>query len=304
MKFLQNNSRFFLVSALLILLVVAGNYFLVQRAHQQNSTLIEETEKVRIQKQDIEQITITSGDIRSSNSRLVFSENTGIVKDILIAENRKVPKGKVIMKIKVLEPQAKTIKVKAPIAGTLTNLHVDVGQPVSAIQSRLFELANLDKLFIEATVVENDVSFIKTRQQARVEITAIDTVFTAKVIKVAKAPIMIEGETTPRYPIELQFSERPLSVRIGMTAEIEIITKRKDSVLAVPELYIFEKDGRSLVKLVGESEGNFSLTDRQITTNFEGTDFTEITNGLLEGDEIVLPQDEISQMREGFGFFQ
>jgi hypothetical protein len=79
--------------------------------------------------------------------------------------------------------------------------------------------------------------------------------------------------------------EGPL--RVGMSADIEAITRTHASVLRVPSYAVHENDVEKYVFLVD----NGKIARRTVQTGLSNWDFAEITAGLSEGEAVVVSLD-------------
>jgi multidrug efflux pump subunit AcrA (membrane-fusion protein) len=69
-----------------------------------------------------------------------------------------------------------------------------------------------------------------------------------------------------------------------MTVSIDVEIISAQSVLYVLSNFIYEKDGKSYVKLLGEDN---LIKEVEIQTGYVSYDSTEVISGLNEGDKII-----------------
>ena len=80
-------------------------------------------------------------------------------------------------------------------------------------------------------------------------------------------------------------------LREGLTVTVSIIVVEKTDVLVVPNAAITSQEGQSYIQVVtatGETE------QRAIQTGISDYQFTEVTEGLSEGEPVVVPQGTAS----------
>ena len=76
-------------------------------------------------------------------------------------------------------------------------------------------------------------------------------------------------------------------LRQGMTVTVSIIVNQRTDVLLVPNGAITKRGGKSYVQVVA-ADG--TTEERSITTGLNDWQYTEVTDGLSEGENVVVPQ--------------
>jgi HlyD family secretion protein len=91
---------------------------------------------------------------------------------------------------------------------------------------------------VEADVDETDVASVKLAQPAEIRVDALpDTMLTGHVTEIANSPFIANAETQEQetnFEVDVRIERPPATLRPGMTADVEIRTASKDSVLVVP----------------------------------------------------------------------
>ncbi len=222
---------------------------------------------------------------------------------------------------------AKT-RIYAPMAGTVSELNKEVGEIALGSQFQedvILVVSNLEGMEALVDVDENDIVSIELGQSAKIEIDALpDSVFNGEVTEIANsAKTSSEGtsEQKTEFEVKIAITDASDQLRPGMTATSDVITKVRDSALAVPiqsvavrtpeELepeeskkskwsfgsataapiaeapteYIVDDDGFVEVVFVIEDG---TARARQVKTGIQSDSHIEITGGLAEGGEIVI----------------
>ncbi len=113
-------------------------------------------------------------------------------------------------------------RLRAPFAGTVTSIHVTVGEVVQPGQP-ILTLADLDHLQVETTdLSERDVARVTVGQAATVFVEALNTEIPARVIRIAPEATVIGGDVV--YPVLLELETPPPGLRWGMSADVTIPT--------------------------------------------------------------------------------
>lgn len=183
---------------------------------------------------------------------------------------------------------AQTI-IHSPINGTMIKQDAKIGQIVSP-NITIASIMSEAQFQIEANVAETDIAKVKIGDPANITLDTYgnDIIFTAKIISIDPAETIIEGVST--YKTTLEFTKEDGQIKSGMTANIDIVTAKKEGVIAIPQRTIIAKDGQKFV-LIGLL--NNQQEERKIETGLrDSSGNIEIISGLSEGEKIVLPQVE------------
>jgi len=191
--------------------------------------------------------------------------------------------------------------IKAPIDGTLVYNSVEVGQTVNASQTTptLVELADLSKMTVQAKISEADV--INTAPGQTVYFTILgqpNKRYSAVLRAIEPGPTSMDGDDSDMessdseaiYYNGLFEVDNPDGVlRIGMTAQVSIILNKAEDVLLIPSQALQKMSGRDSsiryqVPILEEGQVQYKKVNIGISNNI----YTEVTEGLEEGDQIVI----------------
>jgi RND family efflux transporter MFP subunit len=178
----------------------------------------------------------------------------------------------------------KTI-LRAPFEGKITKIVPEIGDIVNA-NSTVISLIGGDTYQIETNVAESDIAKVKEGNTAKVTLDAYssDIFFTATVVQVDLSATEIEGVAT--YKTILKFDKEDPRIMPGMTANIDILSNKKENVIFVPSRSIITKNGKKFVKIVINEKNKTKETN--ILTGIKGSDGrTEVISGLSVGDKII-----------------
>lgn len=124
----------------------------------------------------------------------------------------------------------------SPVDGTVVSRNVDVGQTVAASYQTptLFLVArDLTKMQADTNVSESDIGGVHIGQPVDFTVDAYTTkVFKGSVVQVRQAPITVQNVVT--YDVVVGVPNPKLLLMPGMTANISIVTDRRDDALRVP----------------------------------------------------------------------
>jgi HlyD family secretion protein len=145
-------------------------------------------------------------------------------------------------------------------------------------------------LYVSAPIDEVDAPRIRVAMRAKITLDALSgEVFEGKVKRVA--PYVLEVEKQARtVDVEVDFvcQQNCENMLPGYSADIEVILDEQDSVLRIPTEAILEGN-KVLVFSPDEM-----LEQREIKTGLNNWEWTQVIDGLADGDEVV-----VSVEREG-----
>ena len=192
--------------------------------------------------------------------------------------------------------------VKAPIGGVVANLSVSLGQEVSSDDIALLINSGAE-IWIKLAVSEADVITIKPGQAAIVEVDALrGSSFNAIVKRVDEFGTDNSGIVT--YNIYLVLIDSVEMIKPTMTVQVDITTQNKDDAFIVPNSAIKPYQGSKAVQILSKKTGQAIYVPIEI--GIEGESFTEVVNGLKEGQEVIIGQitnDDSSKKSKSGGIF-
>ena len=126
--------------------------------------------------------------------------------------------------------------IVSPVDGVVVSRNVDMGQTVAASfqTPTLFLIArDLTQMQVDTSVSESDVGAAKLAQEATFTVEAYpNRIFHGKVTQLRQAPITVQNVVT--YNIVVGVENRDLALLPGMTANVHIVTERREAALSVP----------------------------------------------------------------------
>ena len=186
--------------------------------------------------------------------------------------------------------------VSAPFDGVITNADLKKGDSVSSA-SILAILITRQKL-AEISLNEVDAAKVKAGQKATLTFDAVpDLTITGEVAELDTIGTVSQGVVT--YNIKIAFDTQDERVRPGMSVSASIITEAKPDVLLAPNSALKSQGGMSYVEIPSETDmsaatANVSgavfgnpIRQQRVEVGLSNDEFTEIVNGLGQGDLIV-----------------
>ena len=183
--------------------------------------------------------------------------------------------------------------IVADINGTITSISAREGDYVTR-GSAAFRLDNTDHLYIPMNIPEIDILSIQNGMKARIVLDAN----TGKTYDGIVTTISASGDDSgSRVTFEtmVEILEPDDKVRIGMTAEVDLLLGEAENVLLVPANAVFNDGGTDYVSV---SDGSSSY-DIPVTVGMVTETVAEITGGFLkEGDRVLVPSVDNSILKD------
>lgn len=169
----------------------------------------------------------------------------------------------------------------APIAGVVTELSAREGMAVMP-GATLFRINGLSTVWANAEVPESQAASLRPGVKVQARSPAVPgMIFEGKVQAIL--PEVNPGTRTLKARLELANPGRRLVP--GMFVQMQLMDTRPGKVLLIPTEAVIQTGKRSVVMLA-EKEGTFRPVE--IVTGIESGGQTEITQGLLAGQQVVV----------------
>jgi RND family efflux transporter MFP subunit len=172
----------------------------------------------------------------------------------------------------------------APFDGVVAAVNGNPGEPAPSGTNGFLTLVDPSAVRVEVTVDETDVARVAVGKPATITFDALPgRPFRGSVIAVSPSGTLSQGVVT--YPVSISIDTRTQSLPGGLTASATITIDEKNNVLVVP-LRAVRRQGRDqVVEVVGE-DGKAS--PRTVKTGVQNEQLVEITDGLREGEQILV----------------
>jgi len=176
----------------------------------------------------------------------------------------------------------------APFAGIIGEVNFQTGEQVAPGQSALLLLGD-SAYHIDLLVDEVDIARVTAGQIAFVRLDAApSSALTGHVSRIAPDGITVRGVVSYEVRIELDPSDLP--IKDGMTATVDIIVSELTNILVIPNWAIrFDRKTGDAFVNIRRDDGTIEEIQVKIGTRGEST--SEVIEGLVEGDEVVVSLD-------------
>ncbi|OGZ29439.1 MAG: hypothetical protein A2931_01495 [Candidatus Niyogibacteria bacterium RIFCSPLOWO2_01_FULL_45_48] len=188
--------------------------------------------------------------------------------------------------------------IRAPISGIVTKQDAKVGEIVGAASS-VVSLISESNFEIEANIPEADIAKAVTGNEAEATLDAYGggIIFKAVISSIDPAETVLEGVAT--YKTILQFVEKDERIKSGMTANVDIITERRENVIYIPQRAAITQDGLKIVRVIDGGK----IREVAVETGIIAEGNIEIVVGLNGGEEVItfIPEGFLPSSGSGFG---
>lgn len=292
---------------LLVVLALAGGGYWAYAAHKKKADAAAEAQKFIPAKVEIRTLRHTvesTGQVSPANRLEVKSPIAGRIETLLVDEGDKVEKGQVVAwissteratlldtarakgedELKYWEEIYKAAPLVAPLSGTVIVRSLEPGQTISSASA---VIVVADYLIVVGQVDETDIGALFAGQRVNVKLDAYpDSSFEGTVKSIAYDSKMVSNVTM--YEVDVTPANLPDFARSGMTATLTFLVEEHKDVLAIPTAALEYRKGKAFVRLPAK-EGK-EPESRPVKTGLSENSFTEITEGLAEGEEVLIPQ--------------
>ena len=198
--------------------------------------------------------------------------------------------------------------IYAPVNGTISKLNVELGERVvgtgQMTGTEILRLANLEDMEVVVEVNENDIARVTINDTVQIEIDAfLGKSFQGTVSEIANSANIsgVTADQVTNFQVKIRVLNQE-NLRPGMTATVDIETKRANNIIAVPiQAVTIRADTENLsnqiecVFLYKEGEAVLS----KVETGIQDVNNIEIISGIKEGDEVILgPYNLVSKVLE------
>lgn len=205
--------------------------------------------------------------------------------------------------VKNAQVQLDSTTVVAPRDGVVTQKYLEEGTiipPGTSTFSQgtsLVQLSDVTIMYVECAVDEADISQVKVGQEVRVLAEAYPGQEIDGVVN-RISPSAKTDQNITSIKVRVQITNAPKTVQLlpGMNATCEFITLSKKNVLISPAQAIKHDGDKDYVEI--KPKVGTKPVRRDVTVGETGNDGVEIVSGLQPGEEVVVAEIDLKELRE------
>lgn len=192
------------------------------------------------------------------------------------------------------------LTIVAPFDGVVTAVHTMPGEIGSGL---IVEMVDLDSLQVILQVDEIDVGSLAPGQEAIVTLPGFPGVeIPAEVATIGVAANPSSGGRAVTYDVRLDLPAIDLLLLEGMTADASLVTAEKQGVLLVPNAAVKVDRARGTYS-VQRVLADGTTEEVAISIGLRDASYTEVTNGLVAGDRVLIGGAVDSRLPQDDGLF-
>lgn len=265
-------------------------------------------------------VSVTAGNVTSQSGaaleyrteKIVKAEASGTVSSIVSDEGVYVSKGTTIVRLEnddvsdTLKNSSLTLReaqlsyantakqlddysITAPISGSVIEKNVKAGDTIdnTSSQTVMAIIADMSELVFTISVDELDIAGLEEGQEVSITADALpDRQYTGYVDNISINGTSSNGVTT--YPVKIVVND-PDDLWPGMNVTADIVTDSAEDVLRVPTSAV----NRGNTVLMKDN------TQQKVTLGLSDESYIEVSEGLSEGDVILVPEVKASDSQSG-----
>ena len=209
--------------------------------------------------------------------------------------------------------------IRSPMDGTVIQLNAEQGETVVPGSTNLpgsviMTVADMSVLLAEVEVSEVDVVNVELGQEAEVKVDALGSdPQMGQVVEIATSGRRDPTQGTIRFAVKVALDDPDPALRPAMTAKVDILTATSMNALTIPVQAVVKRtlgeDGEEVrgsdAKGIDEVDVVYLIEDgkaaaRKVVMGVSDVLSVEITDGLSEGDEVVIgPYRTLKNLRAG-----
>lgn len=173
------------------------------------------------------------------------------------------------------------VTITAPISGTITSSHAVLGEYVRTDKT-LFEIVNLEEVFVGADVFESDLALVRDARSARITLEAYPNLsFSGELHAIGQE---VDPDTRSIH-VQFAVGNPGELLRGGMFANIEIESGTEETAMIVPRSAVISQDG---VRQVFKKIAPETFAAQIVNVSAFREDVVVIKEGLDVNDRVVI----------------
>lgn len=243
-------------------------------------------ETASVSKEDIQEVVSGSGNLESNRIEDISCEDAIEIQDIFVKAGDRVKEDEILFtykKVKVSNNgktavEEEILEMKAEFAGVVTQLFAEKNMTIPA-DTMLMKIADTEDVYAAVAISQNEIENVSKGQHATITIN--DNEYNGEVSRINY--LAVEDSGKPKITVEVQVEDADDMLILGEEVDIDIYTRFKENVISVPVEAVYSDTDNDFVYIID----NGMVSRELITTGISSEDFTEVEEGLAEGDLVI-----------------
>ncbi len=182
-------------------------------------------------------------------------------------------------------------KIRALSSGYVSSKNATVGQMASP-GVELFSIKSTNSLMAEIEITESVIPYVTQGTKALVDIQSADIEDLEGVVSLVNPT---KNAQTGMYTVQVDIENAEDKLNVGMFADVTLAIEESENAITVPNEAIMLEDDKRYVYMVSDDDDKIA-EKRYITVGIEADDYSEVADGLLIGDRVIVTgQDYLSE---------
>lgn len=236
-----------------------------------------EIEVATAKKGEVEDIVSASGKVEANRLIPLISPYTDKVVEILVKEGDHVDKDQDLIDLDSFPT------IESPISGTVVKIDAKVDQTIGP-GAPILTVADMNPTYVNANVDETDISKVKVGQAVNISLDSYPNAkVTGEVSEIGLVATMTQTGGTA-FPVKVKItSAEGVTLRVGMSADADIILARYSNVTVIPIEAVTSREGKDVAFLINNSQARM----KEVKLGLLSDDYYEIKEGLIVGDKVA-----------------
>ncbi|MHB9003052.1 MAG: efflux RND transporter periplasmic adaptor subunit [Coriobacteriia bacterium] len=177
------------------------------------------------------------------------------------------------------------LKLLAPVAGTVIEVNIEPGASVAGGGSAAIVVADLEHLFVEAALDENDYATVSVGMPVEILVDALEGATLEGTVTALAQVGQADANGIVSYALTAELDPAGTRAAAGMTVRLDIITERAADVLMIPNEAVRMADGKQVVDVLDKAGAARTVP---VTLGMTDGSSVEVAGGLEAGQRVVL----------------
>lgn len=263
-----------------------SEYLIEKKFSEQEASTSADMKKIQKAKDDYDNArkNFSEGRISRSEFEKASSEyelaliEAGDKKEEILAATKNLTQAEI--NVKETQLDLEKTKIRAPFSGIIYDIQVSPQEHITAGQE-LFTLVNIDRIQVQARVLESEISKMEVGREVDLKFSAYPGKVFKGVVK-AISPVINPEDRTCKVTIDVANPEE--EIKPGMHADVEIAAEIHKDRLLIPQEAVLVRMGRKMAFVV---EGELAKW-RYIDVGLENEDYIEVLDGIKDGETVIV----------------